>query len=51
MNPNPTDRGKLGSKRHVVTYRAGIPLVFCVMGANRHDLVVFEALIDNLPAV
>jgi hypothetical protein len=35
--PDPTDRGKLGSKRHVVTDRAGIPLVFCITGANRHD--------------
>jgi hypothetical protein len=32
--PNPTDRGKLGSKRHLVTDRTGIPLVFCFTGAN-----------------
>ena len=32
--PNPTDRGKLGSKRHVVTDLAGISLVFCVTGAT-----------------
>ena len=34
-----------------MTDRAGIPLVFCVTGANRHDSVVFEELIDDLPAV
>ena len=49
--PNPTDRGKLGSKRHLVTDRQGLPLMFCVTGANRHDSVVFEELIDALPAV
>ncbi|AGU53751.1 putative transposase [Variovorax paradoxus B4] len=49
--PNPTDRGKLGSKRHVITDRQGIPLIFCVTGANRHDSVVFEELVDALPAV
>ncbi|QTD44718.1 IS5 family transposase [Ottowia testudinis] len=48
---NPTDRGKLGSKRHIITDRRGIPLIFCVTGANRHDSVVFEELIDALPAV
>jgi transposase len=42
--PNPTDRGKLGSKRHLITERQGIPLMFCVTGANRHDSVVFEEL-------
>ncbi|MFT7721390.1 MAG: IS5 family transposase [Roseateles sp.] len=49
--PNPTDRGKLGSKRHIITDRQGIPLMFCVTGANRHDSVVFEQLIDALPDV
>ncbi|WP_243457557.1 IS5 family transposase [Ottowia testudinis] len=29
----------------------GHPLIFCVTGANRHDSVVFEELIDALPAV
>ncbi|WP_225783982.1 IS5 family transposase [Xenophilus sp. Marseille-Q4582] len=49
--PNPTDRGKLASKRHIITDRQGIPLIFCVTGANRHDSVVFEQLVDALPAV
>ncbi|WP_196305781.1 IS5 family transposase [Variovorax paradoxus] len=49
--PNPTDRGKLGSKRHLITDRQGIPLIFCVTGANRHDSVVFEELVGALPAV
>ncbi|MEK8025838.1 IS5 family transposase [Pseudaquabacterium rugosum] len=48
---NPTDRGKLGSKRHLITDVNGIPLTFCVTGANRHDSIVFEPLVDALPAV
>lgn len=49
--PNPTDRGKLGSKRHVLTDANGTPVMFCVTGANRHDSVVFEEMIDALPAI
>ncbi len=43
--------GKLGSERHLITDRQGIPLMFCVTGANRHDSVIFDELIDALPAV
>ncbi len=46
--PNPTDRG---SKRHVITDRHGVPLAFCVTGANRHDSVVFEERVDALPSI
>jgi hypothetical protein len=49
--PNPTDRGKVGNKRHLVTDRQGLPLMLCVTGAHRHDSVVFEELVDALPAV
>jgi hypothetical protein len=49
--PNPTDRGKLGSKRHLIVDRRGVPLALTVTGANRHDSIVFEALVDAMPAV
>ena len=49
--PNPTDRGKRGSKRHLIVDRNGVPLVFCVTGANRHDSVVLEELVDALPPI
>lgn len=49
--PEPDCRGKLGSKRHLVTDRGGIPLTVCVTGANRHDSVVFEEWIDSLPEI
>ena len=42
--PNPTDRGKLGTKRHVLTDQKGIPLSASITGANTHDM---KAAIDN----
>ena len=35
--PSPVDRGKSGSKIHVLTDRQGIPLSVAVFGANTHD--------------
>ncbi|GAA2436940.1 hypothetical protein GCM10010191_59730 [Actinomadura vinacea] len=35
--PNPVDRGKKGSKLHVLTDAAGLPLVVAVSAANVHD--------------
>ncbi|WP_156106076.1 IS5 family transposase [Comamonas aquatica] len=49
--PNPTDRGKLGSKRHIVVDARGIPLVILVSGANRHDSKMFEKCVDAIPAI
>jgi transposase len=49
VGPNPTDRGKSGTKRHLVTDRQGIPLVSLVTGANRPDRMVFADLIDAVP--
>ena len=51
MAPNPTDRGKLGSKRHIVVDARGIPLVILVSGANRHDSKMFERCVDAIPAI
>lgn len=49
--PNPTDRGKLGSKRHIIVDAQGIPLVVLVSAANRHDSKMFESCVDAIPAV
>ncbi len=49
--PNPTDRGKLGSKHHVVVDARGVPLAITVTGANRHDSMAFESTLDATPAV
>jgi IS5 family transposase len=36
--PNPTDRGKLGTKRHMLTDQNGIPLSVVITAANVHDM-------------
>jgi hypothetical protein len=38
VGKNPTDRGKNGSKRHMLVDGAGVPLALVVTGANRHDV-------------
>jgi len=35
--PNPTDRGKSGTKRSLLTEGQGIPIAITVDGANRHN--------------
>ena len=37
--PNPTDRGKLGTKRHILTDVQGIPLSVVITAANIHDMM------------
>ena len=51
VGPNPTDRGKPGTKRHLLTERGGLPLAKLLSGANRHDSVVFDHLLDAVPPV
>jgi transposase len=46
--PNPTDRGKSGTKRHVVVDRNGTPLAARLSGANVHDSVMLEETIDAI---
>jgi hypothetical protein len=43
--PSSTDRGKRGTKRHVLTDQKGIPLFVSITGANTHDM---KAAIDTL---
>jgi transposase len=50
-DPNPTDRGKPGTKRHLITDRQGIPLASLLTWANRHDSMVFADLIDAVPLI
>jgi transposase len=35
--PNPVDRGKNGSKIHVITERTGLPISVAISAANTHD--------------
>jgi putative transposase len=43
VGKNPTDRGKLGTKRSVLTDGHGLPLGVAVDGANRHDMTLVDA--------
>jgi len=45
---NPTDRSKLGSKRHILTDKDGIPLSTIITSANTHDVTVATNTIDNI---
>ncbi|MDE2958598.1 MAG: IS5 family transposase [Chloroflexota bacterium] len=49
--PNPTDRGKPGSKHHVLTDANGIPLSAILTGANRHDVTQLLPLVETVPPV
>lgn len=47
--PNPTDRAKLGSKRHLICDGRGVPLAIRLTGANRNDSQEALALVDAIP--
>ena len=49
--PNPTDRGKNGSKRHLIVDGQGIPLAIEHTGANVHDSEMAIALVDGIPPI
>jgi transposase len=49
--PNPTDRGKSGSKYHLLVTADGLPLAVAVTGADRHDSVLVEPILDSLRPV
>ena len=49
--PNPTDRGKPGTKRHVVVDRRGTPLGLRLSAANRHDSMMLASTLDAVPGV
>ena len=46
--PNPTDRGKLGTKRHVLTDKKGIPLSIVITAGNTHDMKAAIKTIDGI---
>lgn len=48
---NPTDRGKLGCKHHVVVDQRGLPLAACISGAQVHDSRLLVPLAEAIPAV
>ncbi|MEV3920716.1 transposase [Actinomadura coerulea] len=48
---NPVGRGKKGSKLHVLSDAAGLPLVVAISAANAHDSQAFKPLLMALPAI
>ncbi len=44
--PNPTDRGKRGTKHHLLVDHHGLPLGVTSSGANVHDSRMLEAILD-----
>src|SRR4051794_3360651 len=44
---NPTDRSKLGTKRHILTDKQGIPLSAAISSASTHDIKAVTDVIDN----
>ena len=44
---NPTDRSKLGTKRHILTDKNGIPLSVVISSASTHDIKLVTDVVDN----
>ncbi len=44
---NPTDRSKLGTKRHILTDKEGIPLSAIVSSASTHEINIVTEVVDN----
>lgn len=45
---NPTDRGKTGVKRSLLTEASGIPVSVAIDGANRHDMKLVKETLDGI---
>jgi len=46
--PNPTDRGKGGVKRSLLTEGTGVPIGLAVDGANRHDMKLVRETLERI---
>ncbi|WP_168221452.1 IS5 family transposase [Actinomadura sp. WMMA1423] len=49
--PSPVDRGRPGSKHHVLTDGHGTPLALSLTGGNRNDVTQLMPLLDRVPPV
>ena len=48
ISPNPTDRAKMGTKRHVLTDQRGIPVSVVITSANTHDMKAATETLDSV---
>ncbi len=51
VGPSPVDRGRPGSKHHLITDAGGIPLAVTLTGGNRNDVTQLLPLIDAIPPI
>jgi transposase len=51
VGANPVDRGKPGSKLHLVCDGGGLPLTVVVTAANAGDTTIFQAVVDDVPPI
>ncbi len=49
--PSPVDRGRRGSKHHLLVDGGGIPLAWTLTGGNRNDVTQLLELLDRVPPV
>ena len=49
VGKNPTDRGKIGTKRSLLTDGGGVPIGLAVEGANRNDFKMARETIERIP--
>ena len=48
---SPVDRGRRGSKQHLLVDGNGLPLAWTLTGGNRNDITQLLALLDKVPPV
>lgn len=49
--PSPVDRARTGSKHHLITDSAGVPLAISLTGGNRNDITQLLPLVDGVGPV
>ena len=49
--PSPVDRGRPGSKHHLLVDGTGLPLAWSVTGGNRNEITQLIPLLDRVPPV
>ena len=45
---SPVDRGRPGSKHHLLVDGSGLPLAWALTGGNRHDITQLLPLLDRV---
>jgi len=51
VGPSPVDRGKAGSKHHLVVDGRGVPLAVWLTAANVHDSTILEDVVDAIEPI